>query len=30
MREPELVTTFFFFDIASCIQDDSTPIVPPH
>jgi hypothetical protein len=30
MREPELVTTFFFFDIASCIQDDSTPIVQPH
>ncbi len=26
-REPELVTTFFFFDIASCIQDDAQP--PP-
>jgi len=29
MREPELVTTFFFFDIASCIQDDKAdPILP--
>jgi hypothetical protein len=29
MREPELVTIFFFFDIASCIQDDSVaPIIP--
>jgi hypothetical protein len=27
MREPELVTTFMFFDIASCIQDDTMP--PP-
>jgi hypothetical protein len=29
MREPELVTTFFFFDIASCIQNDmEEPPVP--
>jgi hypothetical protein len=27
MREPELAVTFFFFDIASCIQDDTKP--PP-
>jgi hypothetical protein len=30
MREPELATVFFFFDIASCIQDDTMPIVPPN
>jgi hypothetical protein len=29
MREPELATTFFFFDIASCIQDDSQPVIVP-
>jgi hypothetical protein len=27
MREPELAVTFMFFDIASCIQDDTMP--PP-
>jgi hypothetical protein len=29
MREPELSTIFFFFDIASCIQDDTMPIILP-
>ncbi len=29
MREPELVTAFFFFDASSCIQDDKqAPIIP--
>lgn len=30
MHEPELVTTFFFFDVSSCIQDDTKPPEPPH
>lgn len=30
LREPELVTAFFFFDIASCIQDDTKPPVIPN
>lgn len=30
MREPELVTTFMFFDLASCIQDDTQPPPVPH
>jgi hypothetical protein len=30
MREPELATTFFFFDIASCIQNDQAPPIIPN
>ena len=29
IREPDLATIFFFFDIASCIQDDTQPIILP-
>jgi hypothetical protein len=29
LREPELVTSFFFFDIASCIQNDTVPPAIP-
>jgi hypothetical protein len=30
LHEPDFATTFFFFDIASCIQDDTQPIILPN
>jgi hypothetical protein len=29
LHEPDFATIFFFFDIASCIQDDTMPIILP-